>query len=221
MIAILGIAAVLGFVVSLIFLVLSIARRRNDKKKWIINLIICLAVFLFCVSIPTPPTDDIEDREQSGNPEQSEQAIPNASEDPKAVGIDGTVDADCFDISIVDIKWTAELETSLGTITPDDPNNGLLCIIFSAKNTTDDIQNVASVGFNSYVDGTKTIPKVVVGSIDNAIVFVGAVSPSMEIIGHVVWELPNNWEEFQTSYIDSGTAIDSEQYFMIQKSDIT
>ena len=28
-----------------------------------------------------------------------------------------------------------------------------------------------------------------------------AVSPGMEIVGHVVWELPLDWEEFQTSYM--------------------
>ena len=67
---------------------------------------------------------------------------------------------------------------------------------------------------------SKVIPTVVVGSIDDAVVFVGAVSPGMEIVGHVVWELPSDWDEFQTSYIDSGTARDSKQHFTIHREDI-
>lgn len=67
---------------------------------------------------------------------------------------------------------------------------------------------------------SKVIPKVVVGSIDDAVVFVGAVSPGMEIVGHVVWKLPSDWEEFQTSYIDSGTARDSKQHFTVHREDI-
>lgn len=161
---------------------------------------------------------------RSGRPSNAGSDIPPQSTatqtspvDENSVGLDGVVSADCFDISIVDVKWTTALETSLGTIEPDDASNGLLCIIFSAKNTTDSVQNVASIGFNAYTDGKKVIPKVVVGSIDDAVVFVGAVSPGMEIVGHVVWELPSDWEEFQTSYIDSGTARDSKQHFTISR----
>lgn len=161
---------------------------------------------------------------RSGRPSNAGSDIPPQSTDTQtspvdknSVGLDGVVSADCFDISIVDVKWTTALETSLGTIEPDDASNGLLCIIFSAKNTTDSVQNVASIGFNAYADGKKVIPKVVVGSIDDAVVFVGAVSPGMEIVGHVVWELPSDWEEFQTSYIDSGTARDSKQHFTISR----
>lgn len=161
---------------------------------------------------------------RSGRPSNAGSDIPPQSTatqtspvDENSVGLDGVVSADCFDISIVDVKWTTALETSLGTIEPDDASNGLLCIIFSAKNTTDSVQNVASIGFNAYTDGKKVIPKVVVGSIDDAVVFVGAVSPGMEIVGHVVWELPSDWEEFQTSYIDSRTARDSKQHFTISR----
>ena len=157
--------------------------------------------------------------------EQSEpsnqQPVPTAEINENSVGINGTLNADCFDISIVDVKWSNALETSIGTITPDEDDKGLLCIIFSAKNTTDSVQNVASIGFNAYADGTKVLPKVVVGTVDDAVVFVGAVSSGMEIVGHVVWELPNDWEEFQTSYIDAGTARDSKQHFIIYKDDIT
>lgn len=142
------------------------------------------------------------------------------SGDGKSAGMDGTIKGDNFDISIVDVKWTNALETSIGTVTPEDEGKGLLCIIFSAKNTTDSTQNVANAGFNAYIDGKKVLPKVVAGTIDDAMVFVGAVSSGKEMVGYSVWELPEDWKEFQTSYIDSGTAIESDQYFVIHKEDI-
>ena len=141
------------------------------------------------------------------------------ADDETSIGIDGTLHAEDFDFSIKDIKWTDALETSIGTITPDEEGKKLLCIIFSAKNTTDTTQNVANIGFNSYVDGKKVLYKVVTGYIDEAMVLVGAVSSGMEMVGYSVWELPENWEEFQTSYI-SGLGIESKQHFVIHKDDI-
>lgn len=231
MIAILGLASILGFFVSLVLLIVSVVRKRSEKKKWMINLAVCFAVFLFCVSVPSTSADNDKTQRQPTRSEQqdstsvqNEQKQPTISEEPKVdsniVGFDGTLSADCFDISIVDAKWTTELSTSLGSIKPEDPQKGLLCVIFSVKNTTDSVKNVANSGFNAYVDGTKVIPKVVLGKIDDAIVFVGAVSPGMEIIGHTVWELPLDWNEFQTSYIDSSTAKDSKQYFKFAKNDL-
>lgn len=152
--------------------------------------------------------------------QQTQQPEPSEKIDENSVGIDATLNADRFDLSIVDIKWTTALETSLGTIEPEDSGKGLLCVIFSAKNTTENVQNVANIGFNAYADGRKVLPKVVVGTVDDAVVFVGAVSPGMEIVGHVVWELPDDWEEFQTSYIDLGSARDSKQHFTIHREDI-
>ena len=81
-------------------------------------------------------------------------------------------------------------------------------------------KNVASAGFNAYVDGKKILPRVVVGSVNDKMVFVGAVSSGMELVGYSVWELPTDWKEFQTSYIDAGTALESEQHFLICKEDI-
>lgn len=139
--------------------------------------------------------------------------------DETSIGLDGTLHAEDFDISIKDIKWTDALETSIGTFTPDEEGKKLLCIIFSAKNTTDTTQNVANANFNAYIDGKKVLPKVVTGYIDEAMVLVGAVSSGMEMVGYSVWELPENWEEFQTSYL-SGLGVESKQHFVIHKDDI-
>lgn len=190
------------------------SRERRIKNNIVFAVVIIVAV-LAAVSL-TFKSFSNEQSEPS-----NQQPVPTAEINGNSVGINGTLNADCFDISIVDVKWSNALETSIGTITPDEDDKGLLCIIFSAKNTTDSVQNVASIGFNAYADGTKVLPKVVVGTVDDAVVFVGAVSSGMEIVGHVVWELPNDWEEFQTSYIDAGTARDSKQHFIIYKDDIT
>ena len=190
------------------------SRERRIKNNIVFAVVIIVAV-LAAVSL-TFKSFSNEQSEPS-----NQQPVPTAEINENSVGINGTLNADCFDISIVDVKWSNALETSIGTITPDEDDKGLLCIIFSAKNTTDSVQNVASIGFNAYADGTKVLPKVVVGTVDDAVVFVGAVSSGMDIVGHVVWELPNDWEEFQTSYIDAGTARDSKQHFIIYKDDIT
>ena len=212
--AILGLLSILGFFVSFLLFVVAFLRKKA-KKKWAINMAVFFAVFLFAISWPSEQANT--ENNTSSQPADDSKQLETTEQ---SVGIDGVLKGDCFDISVVDIKWTDALETSLGTIEPDDASNGLLCIIFSAKNTMDSVQNVASIGFNAYADGKKVIPKVVVGSIDDAVVFVGAVSPGMEIVGHVVWELPSDWDEFQTSYIDAGTAVESKQHFVICKEDI-
>lgn len=144
----------------------------------------------------------------------------NTTISENSIGLDDTLHADCFDIKIKNVKWTNALKTSIGTVTPENEEESLLCIIFSAKNMKDTTRNVANIGFNAYVDGKKVLPKVVVGSIDDAMVFVGAVSPGMEIVGFSVWELPKDWKEFQTSYIDAGTGIESKQHFLIHREDV-
>lgn len=176
------------------------------------GVIMAIAIFLCFIVIFGSSFDE----NGSVNSGSSSSAVKNE----KVIGIDGTLKGDCFDISIVDAKWTDELKTSLGVVTPENDGNKLLCLIFSAKNTTDSTKNVANAGFNAYVDGKKILPNVVVGSIDDSMVFVGAVSSEMEIVGFSVWELPEDWSEFRTSYIDSNTAVESKQYFVIHPEDI-
>lgn len=218
MIAVLGILSVVGILLSLILLVVAIIKKTNNKKRFGISLIACFLVFLFAVSLPEEDTSPVVTDNISQNVDP--QPVQTEEIDEGSIGANEILSTDSFDISIVDMKWTNALETSLGTIEPDSTDKGLLCIIFSARNKTDDEQNVAGISLNSYVDGTKVLPKVVAGSIDDAIVFVGAVSPGMEIVGHVVWELPNDWAEFQASYIDDATLRNSEQHFTIYKNDI-
>lgn len=225
MIAVL-VASAIGFVVSLALFVVSAIKKTGQVKKWGTSSIVLFVVFVFLVSFSSgldtggnneAVAGNSQDQQSASNtPTQQISSTPNED----IIGIDGVLEADCFDLTIENIIWTDALETSLGTVSPDDEGNALLCITFSAKNKTDTTRNVANAGFNAYVDGTKILPKVVVGSVDDAIVFVGAVSSGMEIVGYSVWELPEDWEVFQTSYIDSGTAIESDQVFVIHKTEV-
>ena len=212
--AILGLLSILGFFVSFLLFVVAFLRKKA-KKKWAINMAVFFAVFLFAISWPSEQTNT--ENNTSSQPADDSKQLETTGQ---SVGIDGVLKGDCFDISIVDIKWTDALDTSLGKITPENDGNALLCITFSAKNTTDGTKNVASARFNAYVDGKKILPRVVVGSVNDKMVFVGAVSSGMELVGYSVWELPTDWKEFQTSYIDAGTALESEQHFLICKEDI-
>lgn len=175
-------------------------------------LILSIAIFLLLCSC-----EDGDD----ANRENSQQPLPSETSDTEetvnSVGLDGTISGDCFDISIVDVKWTDALETSLYTVTPEKDGNKLLCLIFSAKNTTDETYNLGS--FNAYVDKQATLPTSVIGGIDDAMIFVGAVASGMEMRAYSVWELPGDWEEFQLNYFES-TGPECQQYFILHQDDI-
>lgn len=181
-------------------------------KKKILPLILVAVVLLFSACGTT----------SSGNPSNSlENSVfpsENAEKDDKAVGFSGTISGDCFDISIVNAIWTDTLETSLGAVAPKNKGSKLLCLIFSAKNTADDTKNLGS--FNAYINNQATLPTVVAGGIDDAMIFVGAVASGMEMKAYMVWELPENWEEFQLYYFEA-TGPECPQHFVIYPSDIS
>ena len=133
------------------------------------------------------------------------------------VGIDRTISGEYFDISITDVKWTDALETSLGTVTPQNNESKLLCVIFSSINSTDETKNLGM--FNAYVDKHSVLSSVVVGGVDDAMVFVGAVAGGMEMEAYSVWELPEDWEEFQLNYFEA-TGSECKQHFVIYREDI-
>lgn len=139
----------------------------------------------------------------------------------KAIGFGGTISGECFDISIVDAKWTDSLDISMGGVsiqnTPQKDGNKLLCLIFNAKNTTDDTKNLGI--FNAYVDKKTVLPTSVLGKVDDAMIFVGAVASEMEMKAFQIWELPENWEEFQLNYFEA-TGPECSQYFIIHPEDI-
>lgn len=144
-----------------------------------------------------------------------------AENDDTVVGFEGTISGKYFDISILDAKWTDALEVDgVGvpmTVTPQKDGTKLLCLIFSAKNTAEEIENLGM--FNAYVDKQTVLPTTFLGKVDDAIVFVGAVESGMEMKAYQVWELPENWEEFQLKYFEA-TGPECAQHFVIHPEDI-
>lgn len=149
------------------------------------------------------------------NPGAKESKKPGA--DNGAIEIGETMSSKFFDISIVDAKWTNTLETSLGTVEPKENGKKLLCLIFSAKNTVDETKNLGM--FSAYVDKQATLQTTVVGGIDNAMVFVGAVASGMEMKAYVVWEIPEGWKELQLNYYEA-SGQECQQHFVIHPEDI-
>lgn len=143
----------------------------------------------------------------------------STSNNGKSVGINGTISNDYFDISIVSAKWTDTLETSTIPVTPTIEGHKLLCLTFSATNKTDSTKNVFP-NFDAYVDGRNARQSVALGRVDDEMAFAGAVAFGMTHIGYVIWELPENWSEFQTSYIDARLGGESAQHFVIHPEDI-
>lgn len=178
--------------------------------------ILCFALaitFLLC-SCGGNPSNSAEDKKSSSETSSAE----NTEKDQdNSVGIDGTITGECFSISIVDVKWIDALEASLYTVTPEKEGSKLLCLFFSAKNITEDTKNLGM--FNAYVNSQATLPTALAGSIDEAMPFVGAVASGMEMKTYVVWELPEDWEEFQLNYFEA-TGPECKQHFVIYPKDI-
>ena len=144
-----------------------------------------------------------------------------AEKDDTVVGFKGTISGEHFDISILDAKWTDALELNAGgvsmTATPQKEEAKLLCLIFSAKNATDETENMGT--FNAYVDKQAVLPTTFLGKVDDATVFTGAVAGGMEMKAYQVWELPESWEEFQLNYFEA-TGSECAQHFVIHPEDI-
>lgn len=76
MIAVLGILAVLGTLLSLILLIVAMIKKTDNKKKFVISLIICFCVFLFAVSAPDDPAPNRTGQSDSVVPVVALCAIP-------------------------------------------------------------------------------------------------------------------------------------------------
>ena len=159
------------------------------------------------------PGDKPVEKSDSVNKTQTDVPKKNDS----AIGFGGTISGKYFDISIIDAKWTDSLEMSLYTVEPEKEGNKLLCLIFSAKNISDETKNLGM--FNAYVNSQATLPTVAIGGIDDAMVFVGAVASGMEMKAYQIWELPEDWKEFQLNYFEA-TGEECKQYFAINPEDI-
>lgn len=120
----------------------------------------------------------------------------------------GAINGKYYNLSVVDVKWTDKLESSLYTVTPKEDGTKLLCLIFSCKNTTDDLKNLG--GLRAYADGKAVLPTSILGKIDDAVAFVGSIHGGMEMRTYSIWELPENCETFQLYYYEADGSEDNQ-----------
>lgn len=136
------------------------------------------------------------------------------------IGIEDTLTAENFEFSILSVTAADTLTNALGVEYAAEEGNDLLFIVFNAKNTSDDTQNVMNTNFNGAVDGVKVIPQSAVGEINGYMPLVGAVSSGTEMSGYAVWEVPSDWSKLEFSYIDALTGSESDS-FTIYADDLT
>lgn len=137
------------------------------------------------------------------------------------LSISDTLSSEHFDFSIISVSASSSVKSEVGTVYEAADGNQILTVIFSAKNTSDDTQNVMNTNFNSYVDGSKITVIGAVGKVDVYMPLIGAVSAGKTFEGYALWELPENWNELEFSYIDALTGSESDNSLVIHSMDIS
>lgn len=137
------------------------------------------------------------------------------------LSVSDTLSSEHFDFSIISVSASSSVKSEVGTVYEAADGNQIVTVIFSAKNTSDDTQNVMSPNFNSYVDGTKVTVIGAAGKVDGYMPLIGAVSAGKTFEGYALWELPENWTELEFSYIDALTGSESDNAFVIRSTDIS
>lgn len=137
------------------------------------------------------------------------------------LSISDTLSSEHFDFSIISVSASSSAKSEVGTVYEAADGNQIVTVIFSAKNTSDDTQNVMNTNFNSYVDGSKVTVIGAVGKVDGYMPLIGAVSAGKAFEGYALWELPENWNELEFSYIDALTGSESDNSFVIHSTDIS
>lgn len=180
-------------------------------KKLAFLILAATMIFALCsCGGGTAPVKDVVQQETIGDTSREK-------EEKDSVGFRGTISNDFFNISISNAMWVDVIESPLESIVPQKEGSKLLFVAFSAQNKTKETYNLGS--FNAYVDKQAVLPVSVVGEIYNAMPFVGAVAGETTMTAYCVWELPENWSEFQLNYFDA-TGPECQQYFLIYKEDV-
>jgi hypothetical protein len=168
--------------------------------------IIIIVAVIACIAVVVTDTD-------------SSKTSSSSSKDENIIGISDTLHAQSFDFTITSAKLYNSITNQLGvTYTPDEGKQYLVLVI-KATNTTDEDQNVVNSDFNSYLDNSKITPESVVGKVDGYMPLLGAISPGNNFEGYTVWQVPQKWNTFTFSYLDSLTGEDSDS-FTIHSSDV-
>lgn len=190
-----------------------------EKKKKIVTYICiaiaCIAVFLIVIILFSSGDEKDEYELTTGNNTVMEE---KAASD-QATSSTEFIQTDNFELKISSMKTTKTLTNSLGAEYSAKSGYDYLMIVVDAKNISKETQNIMNVGFNGYVDDTKTVIQSVVGEIDGYMPLIGAVSSGKSFEGYTVWEVPENWEKFEFSYIDARTGKESNE-FIVYSQDV-
>lgn len=183
-----------------------------EKKKKIVTCICiaiaCIAVFLIVIILFSSGDENDEYELTTGN--NTVMAEKDGSD--QVTSSTEFIQTDNFELKISSMKTTKTLTNSLGAEYLAKSGYDYLMIVFDAKNISKETQNIMNVGFNGYVDDTKTVIQSVVGEIDGYMPLIGAVPSGKSFEGYTVWEVPENWEKFEFSYIDARTGKESNGF---------
>lgn len=183
-----------------------------EKKKKIVTYICiaiaCIAVFLIVIILFSSGNEKDEYELTTGNNTVMAEKV----DSNQATSSTEFIQTDNFELKISSMKTTKTLTNSLGAEYSAKSGYDYLMIVFDAKNISKETQNIMNVGFNGYVDDTKTVIQSVVGEIDGYMPLIGAVSSGKSFEGYTVWEVPENWEKFEFSYIDARTGKESNGF---------
>ena len=183
-----------------------------EKKKKIVTYICiaiaCIAVFLIVIILFSSGDEKDEYELTTGN----NTVMAEKAGSDQVTSSTEFIQTDNFELKISSMKTTKTLTNSLGAEYSAKSGYDYLMIVFDAKNISKETQNIMNVGFNGYVDDTKTVIQSVVGEIDGYMPLIGAVSSGKSFEGYSVWEVPENWEKFEFSYIDARTGEESNEF---------
>lgn len=184
----------------------------SEKKKktvtYVCIAIACIAVALIIIVLLSSGNEEFEDE---FNTESNTILVEKAKSD-QAIPSTEFIKTANFELKILSIKTTKTLTNSLGAEYSAKSGYDYIMIVFDAKNISEETQNIMNVGFNSYIDDMKISIQSVVGEIDGYMPLIGAVSSGKSFEGYAVWELPENWEKFEFSYIDAQTGQESDAF---------
>ncbi|MFR8012056.1 MAG: hypothetical protein ACLU8W_09900 [Clostridia bacterium] len=183
----------------------------ENKKKivtYICIAIACIAVFLIVIILFSSGDEKDEYELTTGN----NTVMAEKAGSDQVTSSTEFIQTDNFELKISSMKTTKTLTNSLGAEYSAKSGYDYLMIVFDAKNISKETQNIMNVGFNGYVDDTKTVIQSVVGEIDGYMPLIGAVSSGKSFEGYSVWEVPENWEKFEFSYIDARTGEESNEF---------
>lgn len=135
------------------------------------------------------------------------------------ISIPGKLVADNFSFDIVSVTMSNSITLNAGLDMNVDAEEGkmLLVLCVDATNTTDEIRNLGY--FTTYVDSCTILPKTMLAKYGDRMNMTGAVHPGKTMQAYAIYEVPEDWSEFEFCYMDTLTGSTSSSA-IFNRSDI-